>query len=653
MAVPGESPQAVPFEPATPLRPSIPAPEIQHLPGEWTTALTSACNFGPDIFIGVMQNLLKNPNITTSHLFRADIFYDSDSDSSTFLQTVGPAEHDLGDETERDLAKLSLSADSARSTILSQIKEEYKPIPYDIAGYTWQRTVVRSLVPRNRQLDRDMLQTCHFYHRRAGPVDEDSQAGKGGSSGDDAVEMVIYAPHVQSAAQVPWYHPPVRSMALTHTASDPQKLGIHFELFPSSDPAAASDKRLNRTCLGLLSTIHRHGTGQKAGYEKRVNHDLVVPQQVFQDTYAMLKKKYARELITSWVETTDPTKHVFEDLGIAAFLIELWRGMYQSTNGQDDAPDKDTTIQAGKRPFPGFVDIGCGNGVLVNILLREGYQGWGFDARKRKTWSTFSPEIQDQVSESVLVPSVLAPDLQRGDPQLASHHNGVFPEGTFIISNHADELTPWTPLLAYINKSNWIAIPCCSHDLTGARFRAPERTRRFQEEYLAKVQDDKRKKADAKLTGTSNAVSTPDSNADGPGADHPGGSDNEYVSTEARIRVSQAAETGTLKTLRSTPGTKRTPGKPASAYSTLCDYVTSLASEIGYEDVQREMLRIPSTRNACIVGRWKDGLPAETLEERTRKVQDLVCRETDSAIEHVGRIWIEKASAITSKKGEH
>ena len=145
-----------------------------------------------------------------------------------------------------------------------------------------------------------------------------------------------------------------------------------------------------------------------------------------------------------------------------------------------------------QRPsFPGFVDIGCGNGVLVDILLREGYQGWGFDARQRKTWSTFSASIQQHLKELILIPQPLF-ELQQSSDHLIhanggilskpltipgsfspSWHNGIFPTHTFIISNHADELTPWTPLLASISLSPFLAIPCCSHNLSGQRFRAP------------------------------------------------------------------------------------------------------------------------------------------------------------------------------------
>jgi tRNASer (uridine44-2'-O)-methyltransferase len=199
------------------------------------------------------------------------------------------------------------------------------------------------------------------------------------------------------------------------------------------------------------------------GYVKRVNHDLIIPQPKFQDRYAHLKSKYARQLVDTWAESTDPVKHVFEDLGIAAFLIELWIAMYKDS------------------PFPGFVDIGCGNGLLVYLLTQEGYDGWGFDARSRKSWANYTTPTTASPSgksleERLLLPSIIpvrGPENTTSPLDAAKIHDGLFKSGTFIVSNHADELTPWTPILGLISQCPFIMIPCCSHSLTGERFRAP------------------------------------------------------------------------------------------------------------------------------------------------------------------------------------
>jgi len=308
-----------------------------------------------------------------------------------------------------------------------------------------------------------------------------------------------------------------------------------------------------------------------------------------------------------WVEVTDPGKHVFEDIGIAAYLIELWRDMYDySTDPENsDTEIKCETPTGSKAPFPGFIDIGCGNGVLVNVLLMEGYKGQGFDARQRKTWQVFPSHVQHKLHQRLLVPKVLQDcSTERVNPMW---HDGIFEPGTFIISNHADELTAWTPLLAYLNRSPFIAIPCCSHDLSGARFRAPPSTKSSQR----------------------NVPSIP----------------QQPISLDATqsncgVKVSQAAETGSLKR---TEAQRKAP----SAYSTLCSYVASLAEEVGFK-AENDVLRIPSTRNNCIVGRSLT--PTEEDDDvRAEKVFKIIERELRTDIQTASRDWALRAEKLSKK----
>lgn len=163
---------------------------------------------------------------------------------------------------------------------------------------------------------------------------------------------------------------------------------------------------------------------------------------------------------TQKVDSIQPNMHVEDVEGATADLENQRRTM-------------------AKQHFPGFVDIGCGNGLLVYILTREGWHGWGFDARRRKTWEIFGASYQDKLQEMLLVPEVLKSseeEEKRNQETVANappSHNGIFPTRTFIISNHADELTAWTPILAFLSESPFIAIPCCSHNFGGTRFRAP------------------------------------------------------------------------------------------------------------------------------------------------------------------------------------
>ena len=466
--------------------------------GDWTPLFRHDCTFPPEIFRQVMLNLIRNPNINSNHLFRADI-------SMEFPYT---------------------------GTVPSQA--EIPPQITHFKDYDLKTVMVRTMIPRNVVVDKPLDQTCLFYEQ---VVDS-----------GEVRSLVIYRPHISSSTEAPFYHPAVRGIGFLHVFDLESKEGsvsIHYSFF-DSEPRSV---KLERTAQHLLAVLHKHGQGLAAGYVKRVNHDVVLPQATVQNTYARLKAKYARDLIQNWAEITDPGKHVFEDLGIAAFLIELWRDMYKDVQ------------------FSGFVDIGCGNGLLVHILIEEGYSGWGFDARRRKSWPTHSPKAQENLKELVLIPSILqtrrstasqsqcdasaadsyvaadlaeaineaavesgqtrpADDRKENDPSNVPTsspgiHNGLFPKGTFIISNHADELTPWTPILATLSESPFMMIPCCSHALSGARFRA------------------------APPKGASSSTST---------------------------------------------------------FASLVNWVSNIAEECGW-DVEKEMLRIPSTRNTALIGR--------------------------------------------------
>ncbi|KAK8210255.1 tRNA(Ser) Um(44) 2'-O-methyltransferase [Zalaria obscura] len=650
------------------------SPPLFSLPaGKWTSMMSTPCTFPPSIFERVMLNLIKNPNIMSSHLFRADIFYDSDADKSLALSDHDPAPTTGGMN--------GLSEDGRHfSDATKHLKQQYRPVVLETPGWKWQRTFVRQLVPRNPQLDKHLAQSCHFYSR---------------TENGSLESLVLYVPHVATAEEMPWYHPNVQYLAFLHqwplsnpntnevktntdmgSSFQPAMISVHFSLFLSHP----LDNRLQRTSLQLLRTLHKHGQGQQAGYVKRVHHDLIVPQQRFQETYSRLKTKYAKQLIDRWVEVTDPGKHVFEDLGIAAFLIELWTDMYTpitsaSANGVHGAGvDEAEEKEKGKPTFPGFVDIGCGNGLLIYLLISEGYHGYGFDVRRRKTWSIFPSHVQECIHEQVLVPDIL---LQAGGSSSStadakdtnanalgdrSFHPGTFPKGTFIISNHADELTPWTPLLAYLNESPFIAIPCCSHSLSGGRFRAPAGLEPSTPTPAATRQ--------APSSGAPNSV-TSGTMSETVAADRPAAraapaveaTKNQLASAEDPVssRSKQAAETGSLARPASA---KHMP----SAYASLCDYVASLSRAVGFEP-EKEMLRIPSTRNACILGRKGGTCVAgtaeemrrlgvgreagtESAEEKNERVRGVLEGELEASLPRIRDEWIARARQIAGKKGD-
>ncbi|XGW16738.1 hypothetical protein V3C99_001852 [Haemonchus contortus] len=147
--------------------------------------------------------------------------------------------------------------------------------------------------------------------------------------------------------------------------------------------------------------------------------------------YRKLKENYGRQLVEKWTEKTDPKKFVYEDCGIAAYLLEFWR-------------------KRGRTPKK-FADIGCGNGLLVYLLNKEGVGGVGIDIRRRKIWS-------ELLRDTALIEAVVDP----------SKEDVALPEGVdYLIGNHTDELTPWMPVMAARIKCDFFVLPCCPFNFHG------------------------------------------------------------------------------------------------------------------------------------------------------------------------------------------
>ena len=535
-------------------------------------------------FLEVTNLLLENPNLNSTHLFRADILYDS----SGHLKTK---------EQKEEACRVGDG--------LNQAVERCKPYDGDLA-YIYEtqspyRTVVRRLIPRNINIDKPLDQTCHFYDLGAG--------GK----------VVVYKPKVDRGEDMPWYHPPIKALAYIYdtdsTIERPvAKLSIRYLAFP--DTATPLPSRLHRTFLSLLNTFIRLATHPSGGdrdtdKDHRPDNtssslaaslkDTIIPQHLVQDTYARLKHTYATDLIARWVEQTEPSKHVFEDLSIAAFLVELWKQMYSG------------------KVFPGFIDIACGNGVLVYILIKEGYHGHGFDARRRKTWNIL--RVDDYLEEKICVPRPFLDTLTltSGDAlNGAQIHNGIFTPSTFIISNHADELTPWTPLLAALSSPlrplPFLAIPCCSHALSGAKHR-----------YIPK---------DAQSPASINGQEDQPLNGD-------------------------------LKALRVTKSKAANHQDDKSQYTCLTKKVVAIAEAMGIE-TELTMMRIPSTRNIGIVGNRKhtarsveNEMQRMALSDKTAsqsaltKISNLIERECriSGGVQPSARTWISRAQKLQTGQG--
>lgn len=542
--------------------------------------------------------LMANPNVTSSHLFRADILHDS----LGLLNTIQGNEEGI-------TAKLAIK----------------------VEGFELIRTVVRRMIPRNQSLDKALEQTCHIYASPGAlPGITDTVHTADEHRGIDRL-LIMYTPHVSTQDEMPFYHPLIKSLAYLYNfepfpGTGAGTMSIHFLPFTADIP-----NRLERTLHVLLNFNIRLAQQSQANNpqdqiketDRSSSKDNVVPRHMVQDTYARLKTLYAKDLCDRWVEKTEPSKHVFEDLAIAAFLIELWRLMY------DIGPPKEktkTSRQEKATGFLSFVDVACGNGVLVYVLLMEGYSGCGFDARRRKTWSIFPPSVQEQLSESIYIPKPFADALGPVDIGVSTH-TGEFQEGTFIISNHADELTVWTPLMAALacpeSPLPFLSIPCCSHSLAGSRYRYPP----------------------------------------------PKKSKDPQTQQAKPVEQNPQPTSGDLRALRAAKDKEKTEdGMINSMYGSLTAKTMSIAEEIGYE-VEKTQLRIPSTRNFGVVGARQlfsqdrrrnlapssliGKEPGEGSTELVESIKSIVERECarEGGIRTSAHMWIERAQSLHKGPG--
>lgn len=217
--------------------------------------------------------------------------------------------------------------------------------------------------------------------------------------------------------------------------------------------------------------------------------------------------------------------------------------------------------------------------------MSEGYQGFGVDVRARTSWSHYPPTTQRHLHVKALDPTstftgadpVNAETPPSGLPD-ADHLGGLavsaqkeqcdqtsphlrIPHGVFVIGNHADELTPYVPILTILYEaSGYLNIPCCPWNLD-QRF-----TRANGAQYPLPVHD--------------------------------------VGAADSRDGISAGTETGDIiddgsrwiEGLNLGGG-----GNFTSSYSAYRIWLARLTSWCGWE-VETEVLRIPSTRNWALVG---------------------------------------------------
>ncbi|XP_022190680.2 probable tRNA (uracil-O(2)-)-methyltransferase [Nilaparvata lugens] len=169
--------------------------------------------------------------------------------------------------------------------------------------------------------------------------------------------------------------------------------------------------------------------------------------------YQNLKDKYGKLFVEIWPERTDPSKFVYEDIAIAAYLILLWEESKQR-----------------------FVDLGCGNGLLVYILTSEGNQGYGVDVRPRKIWDLYS-KLGSRVKPDLRIGTVTPSDMT------------LYSDTDWLIGNHSDELTPWIPVFAAKSSysCNFFLLPCCPYEFNGQKYQRKDPSCSRYMEYISYI----------------------------------------------------------------------------------------------------------------------------------------------------------------------
>ncbi len=150
----------------------------------------------------------------------------------------------------------------------------------------------------------------------------------------------------------------------------------------------------------------------------------------------------------------------------------LWKQTYSGAHSAADNVSEDepwrtwVRLSSQHNTITTLTSHSCGNGLLTHILIAEGYEGHGIDLRSRLSWSHYPSTTQAYLHIYTFNPLLITTTTD--DP--------YFKPGVFVIGNHADELTPWVPVVSTIfSAAGYLSIPCCpwSFDVKYDRSTAP------------------------------------------------------------------------------------------------------------------------------------------------------------------------------------
>ncbi|KAM8939806.1 putative tRNA (uracil-O(2)-)-methyltransferase [Pelodytes ibericus] len=239
----------------------------------------------------------------------------------------------------------------------------------------------------------------------------------------------------------------IYQIGLGHVKDDEWSISISTLCSGSWDADGVVYPKLSWMKNELLPKLAKWSTEDKKSEFKSTLS--LIPVDKYSTLYQSLKEKY-KSMVKVWPEVTDPEKFVYEDVAIATYLLIIW----EEERSQKNLIKKQS-----------FVDLGCGNGLLVHILSNEGHRGRGIDVRRRKIWDMYGPETI--LEESAILPS----------------DEYLFPDTDWLIGNHSDELTPWLPVIAARSSYSccYFVLPCCFFNFYGKYNRKSSKKTQYRE----------------------------------------------------------------------------------------------------------------------------------------------------------------------------
>lgn len=197
--------------------------------------------------------------------------------------------------------------------------DHQRPATLELRGFRASRIIRRNLLARRPHRDPSIRQDCTFF---GSTKETDMPEGS---------TLCVLTPILEEGADLPYYHPRVKHIAFRYLQDTPPTIRIEVAPLELNDIAFPVDQdcRLYRICLALLDALHRYGVGKLNSYKKRVLHDQIIPREVYQDLYLIMRERH-KDLVKTWQEVTDPLKHVYEvhgpsELVFRAQMIMLYR----------------------------------------------------------------------------------------------------------------------------------------------------------------------------------------------------------------------------------------------------------------------------------------------------------------------------------------